>query len=240
MNGDMAARVQLITSSNPWVQAGGRRIILIRHAECVMNLSVDKYIGGRSNSSPLTEKGTLQAAALAASFAHDYKCTGTGLLQLYSSTAVRALETAAAIATGLNMSLNTIIKSEKLLELDQGKWEGELRSVYESPEVKAALAHNAYDFAPPQGESQRQVEDRMMEYITNCILPSVPLGGTALIVSHGVAIKLFLRRIMDADAHFLVRQTALDNCSVSVVSNDPTKGWFVHRINDVSPLLLFG
>lgn len=38
------------------------RILLVRHGECHMNLEVDKFIGGRTNHSPLTPLGVAQVA----------------------------------------------------------------------------------------------------------------------------------------------------------------------------------
>lgn len=42
------------------------QVLLVRHAQCEMNLEIDKRIGGRTNHSPLTPLGEAQARALGA------------------------------------------------------------------------------------------------------------------------------------------------------------------------------
>ena len=43
----------------------------------------------------------------------------------------------------------------------------------------------AWDFAPPGGESQRQVEQRMAEYLVQQVLPHARPDAPAIVVSHG-------------------------------------------------------
>lgn len=58
-----------------------------------------------------------------------------------------------------------------------------------TPELTAAFAADpwglAWDFAPPGGESQRQVEQRMSEYLVQQVLPHVRPDAPAIVVSHG-------------------------------------------------------
>lgn len=65
-------------------------ILLIRHGESDMNVRPG-LICGRSNATPLTEKGKTEAAACGARLA---KCYPDGFDELYSSTAERAKQTA--------------------------------------------------------------------------------------------------------------------------------------------------
>lgn len=76
-----------------------------------------------------------------------------------------------------------------MLELDQGEWEGAVRRECFTPDLTAAFAADpwglAWDFAPPGGESQRQVEQRMAEYLVQQVLPHARPDAPAIVVSHG-------------------------------------------------------
>jgi broad specificity phosphatase PhoE len=83
------------------------KILLVRHAQCVMNLEITEKIGGRTNHSPLTPLGEQQARALGAHLAKALQHAGTPLphCSFYSSTAVRAQETAKAVMAALEVTL---------------------------------------------------------------------------------------------------------------------------------------
>lgn len=72
------------------------KVLLVRHAQCEMNLVVNERIGGRTNHSPLTSLGEQQARALGAHLRAVLQRDGIApqLVQFHSSTAVRALDTA--------------------------------------------------------------------------------------------------------------------------------------------------
>ncbi len=47
-----------------------------------------------------------------------------------------------------------------------------------------------WNFSPPGGESQKQVEERMVRYVLDNVLPAAKEGGPpALVVGHGLAIR---------------------------------------------------
>jgi broad specificity phosphatase PhoE len=47
-----------------------------------------------------------------------------------------------------------------------------------------------WNFSPPGGESQRQVEERIKAYIMEEVMPVVKAGGPpAIVVGHGLAIR---------------------------------------------------
>jgi len=49
------------------------------------------------------------------------------------------------------------------------------------PQVQGAAWH----FAPPSGESQWQVEQRMLACLTELVLPALAPGELAIVVGHG-------------------------------------------------------
>lgn len=223
-----------------------RRILLVRHAECEMNLRLDTRIGGRSNGSPLTPLGVAQARALGARLA---RAITPAPASIHSSTAVRAAETAAACATAAGLPLSSITTSDALLELDMGDWEGADRAAcYGGPGVLDAIRADPTGWAAPGGESQAAVEARMAAYLETAVLPTVAPGGPpALVVGHGLAIKCLLRRVLAADpARFAARNVRLDNTALveialcgSVAASPwpgwdavPRDAWHVLRVND--------
>lgn len=119
-----------------------------------MNLGLASNVGGRSNSSPLTPLGLEQAKQLGC---HLQQTVAGSSLRVYSSTAVRARETALAALDALQLPQDSLIESEQLLELEMGEWEGALRAECYSATTLAAIASDPHNFSPPGGESQLQV-----------------------------------------------------------------------------------
>ena len=71
----------------------------------------------------------------------------------------------------VNFARDKIEFSDALVELSQGQWEGLRRSDVYTPELLNVIANSQPDFHAPGGESQRQVEFRMIEFLNNVILP---------------------------------------------------------------------
>lgn len=192
--------------------------------------------------------GLAQAAALGARLA---KGGGSSIAPLFacihSSTAVRAVGTAAAIAraAGLDPS-SSIIQSPDLLELDMGAWEGGDRAACYNDDTLAAIDADPTGWAPPGGgESQAGVEERMAAYVASSILPTlVPGGPPGVLVGHGLAIKCLLRRILGSDpAVFAARNVRLDNTGITEVGLGGSEdwsgavrrdAWHVLRVNDAA------
>ena len=109
-----------------------KRILLVRHAQCEMNLTTDGFIGGRSNCSPLTALGRRQAAALGRRLRAELPELGP----VFVSTAVRAQETATLLLEAYNdgggvggaaaAAPAPFTSTDALLELCQGQWVREL------------------------------------------------------------------------------------------------------------------
>ena len=156
-----------------------QHILLIRHAECVMNLHLATTIGGRANDSPLTRRGRAQAAALGERLAKLPPSQRPSLL--FASSAVRARETAEAISRALAKEESRgggearrlpVQLREELLEIEMGRWAGADRKGTYTPEVLARIRASPLDFAAPGGESQRQVEERVARCVEERVLPA--------------------------------------------------------------------
>ncbi|KAL4424511.1 hypothetical protein ABPG77_006820 [Micractinium sp. CCAP 211/92] len=206
-----------------------QRVLFVRHAQCEMNLHVTERIGGRTNHSLLTPLGEAQAAALGAHLRAELAHMGVQphRVRVFSSTAVRAVDTARHVLAALQLDPSCLVQSERLLELEQGEWEGAVRRECYTPELTARFAADpwglAWNFSAPGGESQRQVEARMLAYLAECVLPGLEPGDRAIVVSHGMAIKCLLRGILNS-LPSMSRNISMGNTAITEVGFVPRKG----------------
>ena len=204
-------------------------IYLIRHAESEMNKN-EHLIGGRSNSTPLSQKGINQAISLGKRLKHSRVIFD----ELYSSTAKRTLETARKVGEHMGFSQDNVIKTSELLELDQGEWEGKPREQIYTPEVLTIIEGDNWNFTPPNGESQKDLEERLQKMIYRILTSKNSQEKTIGIFTHGMAIKCLLRGIMDFHSS-LTYKVNLDNTSITRLKYDK-KGWHLITINDTAHL----
>ena len=204
-------------------------LYLIRHAESEMNNRSD-LIGGRTNHTPLSEKGKRQATLLGRRF-HD---SGVFFDNFYSSTARRTVETAEIVIEQLGRSIDEVVQTQILLELDQGDWEGKPRIEIYTPEVLQAINSDNWNFTPPNGESQRTVEERMLGWVDKNLISRYKTDSTVGGFTHGVSVKCLLRGIMGFSPKITYKIT-LDNTSITRLKYSET-GWHLLAINDISHL----
>ncbi len=204
-------------------------IDLFRHAECDLNKE-EEFIGGRSNSSPLSARGEYQALLLAKRL----KLEGVRYDLVRSSPAVRAVGTAEIACGQIGFDLDKIVLDPDLQELDQGEWEHRLRSEIYTPEAVAVINSNNWDFTPPGGESQRMVEERI--YTPVKVLECRWREGLNVgMFTHGMAIKCLLRKILDFSPK-MTYKIALDNASLTRLTYTE-RGWHVLCINEAGHLV---
>ncbi|KAJ4974732.1 hypothetical protein NE237_007906 [Protea cynaroides] len=138
---------------------------LISHGECGINLRPD-LIPGRWPEAALTPNGKRQARALAV-FLKSY---GVRFNAVYSSPLGRARTTAVSVCQELNFSEEQIQCSDALIDMSLGQWEGYLQSEVYPPEVLSLIERYQPDFSAPSGESLRQVEFRMIQFLNSMVL----------------------------------------------------------------------
>ena len=209
------------------------RICFIRHGESEYNKLYSHLVGGRSNDTPLSTKGIEQSELL-----------GKYLLnkevkfdKVYSSPAVRAIGTANIVMGIQKYPLEEILVFDELLELDQGDWTWKLRDEMYTPEIRKIIALDPWNFAPPNGESQRQVEERMLKFVYQNILNKRHEYNTdhsIAIFGHGTAIKCTLRGIMNSNPK-LTYKMVLENTSITEFVYDGST-LNLSRFNDTSHL----
>lgn len=203
---------------------------LIRHAESDYNLNLSHLIGGRSNHSPLSATGEVQAAKLAYRFQKE----GVTFDRWMASPAVRTQRTAEIVRDILNPKA-VIETDDRLQELHQGEWEGKERKLTYTPEVLVTINSDNWNFKAPQGESQREVEERMAAFLVTS-LEDVAANTTIAVFTHGVAIKCLIRNILGSAPPMTVKM-AIENTSLTVLRHD-NKAWYLDRLNDHAHLTI--
>lgn len=184
------------------------RIYLVRHAEAEGN--VREFFQGRINTD-VSEKGRLQLERLAERF------KDIPIEALYSSPLKRAMSTAEAVNRYHSLP---IITDDMLMEINGGDWEGVKWS--ELPEKfpgeyrmwKEEINH----FAAPNGESTKQVYDRMKAAMRR--IASENEGKTIAVVSHGMAIKAYLNCAEGREWENYADPGWADNTAVSLIEYD--------------------
>lgn len=148
---------------------------LVRHGEVPSNV-LNKHIGQREED--LTEKGRQQARDLAELLRNE------PLDAIYHSPLRRAEQTAREIA---EYHINTPrIPDERLMELLLGIFEERfIRDVIEDyNDVHRAREADKYNFIIPDGESYRNLEDRVRPAIDS-IRAKYPLGNVCIVGHQG-------------------------------------------------------
>lgn len=156
------------------------RMILIRHGE------TDWNIEGRWQGQidvPLNAIGMKQADEIAQSM------LGKKIGAIYSSDLMRARQTAEVIGKALGLKVNL---DHRLREIHQGDWQGllisEIQQRYHDEFTKRKKDPLAV--APPGGETARQVQERVLEFIED--ISEYYSNMNILVVSHGFAIAMII------------------------------------------------
>lgn len=203
-------------------------LYFVRHAESLSNVN-HHLIGGRSNHTPLTDKGRLQAKKL-----------GERLLQspltmdvIAASSAVRACDTAKIMCQAANIAFDKVLVSDELQELSQGDWEGKVRKDVYTPEMLQSINSNNWLHKAPNGESQKEVEERMHNWLEKNVFPLYQPDKTVhcIIITHGNAIRCLFRKIMQSSAG-MTHKIKLDNTAITKFRYGGDDEWFLDYLND--------
>ncbi|MDR2950284.1 MAG: histidine phosphatase family protein [Prevotella sp.] len=204
-------------------------LYFLRHAETDYNAN-NQFIGGRSNHLELSIKGKIQAKEIGILLNQ----SDTQFDKVFCSIANRTRQTLDIILSQTNITNNSITYSEEIQELSQGDWEGRLRSEIYTPERLAEINSNQWIFKAPNGESQREVEERMMSFIENNIVSQYS-EGNFLIVGHGMAFKCLLRGILGISSQ-MAYKLLIDNVSLTKLRYDSNNGWYLDYLNKTTSI----
>lgn len=183
----------------------GRRLVLLRHGQTAWNA-----IGrGQGHSDvELDDRGHEQAVLAAPGLAAYSPVT------LWSSDLARCRQTTAYVAkeTGLEATYDA-----RLREFDLGARTGLTMVEFEvqHPAEYADFAAGHFT-AVPGGETTEAVEQRLREVIAE-ILDGIAPGETALVVSHGAALKVGVMSLLGWPAEQASGLQGLGNCRHAVL-----------------------
>lgn len=144
---------------------------LVRHGQSTWNAA--GLLQGCTAGVPLTARGRAQAAAVAAALA------GRDVAAVISSDQVRAMSTAGPIAAAHGLA---VVSHPALREQCHGAWEG-LPAAGRAGRLAAART----DWAPPGGESARDLRTRVARFVHDLL--GDPPPGEIVLVSHGETIR---------------------------------------------------
>ncbi len=208
-------------------------LYLLRHGESEANLS--NIVGGRIISTPLSERGRRQARALGKRLFDE----GITFDEAYASQALRTTQTADIVLTELDkihphLPGIELIEVAELLELSQGELESKSRDLIYTPQRRAMMSANPFDYKAPGGESQREVEARSYGWIERTLLGRDENLRVA-VFGHGMVTKCLIRKFLESNSAHTYKMN-IDNCSITRFKHESDKGWSMIQINDHSHL----
>ena len=169
------------------------KLILLRHGQSQWNLE-NRFTGWKNV--PLTEKGETEAKKAGELI----KKHNISIDRVFSSLLERANKTAeiAIIHAALNNLLenNKLIMtcSEKLNERDYGDLVGlnKQETAYKFGKDQVHIWRRSYDTPPPNGESLKDVVERVSPYFKKNIKPLIDKGENVLIAAHGNSLRAMM------------------------------------------------
>ena len=193
-------------------------LLLVRHGLTAMTGPV---LAGWTPGVHLNDRGQEQATALAE------RIRDVPLTAIVASPLERCQETAAALAVGRDISVDT---DDRLGECKYGDWTGqELKKLAKDPLWKVVQAHPSAA-AFPGGEAIRDTQARAVDAVR---ARNAELGDDAtwVAVSHGDVIKAIVADALGVHLDMFQR-IQIDPCSLTVIRYTTLRP-FVVRVNDV-------
>ena len=199
-------------------------IHLIRHGQT--NWNVEGRIQGQTDSI-LTEIGQAQAVDAGEALKnHRFDAA-------YSSTSIRALDTAKSILAHHQTELRP---TPDLLEIHFGSWEGRLYAELEAddPENHDYFFNNPAKFNVEGVETFYQVQTRAMATIDK--IAAAHPQQTVLLVSHGLYIRAILNHIQGTAMEAFWQGPRMTNCCHSIIQRQDNGAFtiqqFAHPLTD--------
>ena len=179
-----------------------RQILLARHGETAWN-ALGKLQG--HTDIELNDTGRDQARTLAIGLGD------AGVTAVFTSDLSRARETGALIAAALGLAKPAI--DPELRERQFGVFEGLTRAECETQHPAAWRDWVAQTGTPPGAEPRSDAAARLSRALARIAATD---GGTALVVSHGGVMRLWLMHVLGATVPLVA------NGATFIVEHDPT------------------
>ncbi|MFZ5354183.1 MAG: histidine phosphatase family protein [Bacillota bacterium] len=201
-------------------------VYLVRHGESEWN--IHNKVQGKTDIE-LSKKGIKQAELLAERLEKE------NIEHIYTSDLKRAKKTAELIQRRIGIDP---VEMEIYREIGLGPWEGltiaEIKENYN--EHYRIYREEPASFILPGAETILEVADRVCRGILDIV--SRHKNSNILVVSHGVAIKSAVIKILDIDISKYNR-FRIDNASITILSFSDvySGGVVVNTLNDISHLI---
>ncbi len=172
------------------------KLVLLRHGQSQWNLE-NRFTGWKDV--PLTEKGIKEAN----NAGHLLKKHNIKIDKVFSSILERANKTAeiaikASEIENLHQNGKLIYeKDQKLNERDYGDLVGlnKAETADKFGKEQVHIWRRSYDTPPPNGESLKDVVDRVSPYFTETIEPHILNKKNVLIVAHGNSLRAIMIKV---------------------------------------------
>lgn len=182
------------------------QLIMVRHGKSIGNIT--RVLQGRDEV--LTERGRMQARAVAASIAQRYDVRA-----IYASPLARAWETAHFIGAAVGVVPEP---REPLAEIDVGDAAGLTieQWIEQNPGKDEAWLAQGIDFVWPGGESGRHLGERIAAELDRIIEAHRAVDGSIVVVSHGGALAWAVGHLLQESLESWPRHE-FGNCSITEV-----------------------
>jgi 2,3-bisphosphoglycerate-dependent phosphoglycerate mutase len=169
-------------------------LVLVRHGQSEWNA---KGLWTGWTDIPLSEEGEKEAREIGA------KLTHLSFTKGYTSNLIRAKQTMDQIQNEAGQHF-LVTNTEKLNERNYGEYTGKNKWEIKEKigEEEFIKLRRAWDYPITNGESLKQVYERVIPYYKEEILPNLEKGETILIAAHGNSLRAlikYLDHIPDAD-----------------------------------------
>lgn len=202
-------------------------LYIVRHGQSVANLE-KKLLFGQGHNVPLTKLGEKQAKKLGIEFNR----RRIYFDKVYSSKSERAYNTAKISLNEISYPINSIIKTDELVEYSVGEWEGKTREEVYTPETRFRMNTMGPFFAPPKGESLMMVQRRILPWLFDEIIYNEENWGKKLnigVFTHAMTIRTLLHYAMGFNDR-LIHRIGIDNASLTKL-RFTEDGWYVDYVN---------
>lgn len=177
----LAGLLAIVTSLPVPADAAPLQIWFIRHGESEINVPGPKAVPDDGVSYPLTRKGMEQARALVASV------QGAPIIKIYSSTRLRAIQTADALAFDHGQ---TVSLAPEAVEINIGMPPAspeEGKAIHAEVVNKWFVAKD-YDARVGGGESFAELQRRFLPFVREVMNRHALDSGVVVIVAHGATL----------------------------------------------------
>jgi 2,3-bisphosphoglycerate-dependent phosphoglycerate mutase len=166
-------------------------LVLMRHAQTYTN--VEKRMVGQLDVQ-INDTGKIQCKVMS----RDLRCHKWDAI--FTSDLSRCLDTV-ALTLGVRQPDDKLILAEELRERSGGLYEGMLYSDIRKllPPKKYKLWQRDYFEAPPNGESMKDVEERVIPFAKKHVFPLVNDDQNIFVCTHAITAKVLIGYIKGLD-----------------------------------------